>query len=564
MKRLLLLLALLLMVQGVSATNIIADDFQDGTNSYNREVYRNPTFGTGCSNYQDPDYAENRVLYQGAYTTCGLGSTSPAASYWAYTNIKPLASVTYVNVYFYNSSWTQIGSFDAPSSSGYRIEYKYIDGNILYYVNGVYSGVAVTSATLGGNIPVYIGLGDGGHSEPYLFDDIIIETNYLDRTVTDMVDSPPYTWTLQLDPSTLAYGLFNAAGTKIRTSPVYVRYVKNDTSSSTITMVNSVGTVVDSKGVSATRGVVSFNPGLLYTNSSPYGPVYFRIDGSVLSQGMMLSIVRSGASVAFNQASYTKGDTATVSYSIEGSYWDTGTYTYKIQTQDVFGNIWATNTITTQTGSVSVDFTDAEQGVYYAILIATPIAGGDAIWMNYDSAEVSAYMKYVGGIYDAESEAQITSNVTVNITQGSITDTIYTETGVYNSTNGLAFGTGSLTTFTVSATGYQTSVTSFTPMIAKTITKNITLIRSSPTCPTGICLGGLANETVYSRPVANVTIAVTNATYEESYSTSTNSVGWYNLGESDGVFFTNGRCYHVTASKTGYTGNTYLKCVVGT
>ena len=293
-----------------------------------------------------------------------------------------------------------------------------------------------------------------------------------------------------------------------------------------------------------------------------YGYYVTTISGSG-EYSAVIPYLGSGASVTFNQASYTRGDTAILSYSIEGGYWDTGAYTYKIQTQDVFGNVWETDTVTTQTGSVSVDFADADQGVYYAILIATPIAGGDAIWMNYDSAEVSGYMKFVGGIYDAENETQITENVTVIINQDGLSDTTYTETGVYNSTDGMAFGTGSLTTFTVSASGYQTQVSSFVPMIAKTIVKNITLPRDPPTCPTGICLGGLANETIYSRPVANVTIAITNATYSESYTTSTNSVGWYNLGESNGVFLTNGRCYHVTASKTGYTGNTYLKCVVG-
>lgn len=583
MKRLLLLLvALVIIVSPVCAvTSPIKTDFQD-TPYY---VSTPPGYATIFQGEWTLKSTLNQNVETGIIDTVGhnrvkiyhptVGSTSyiintyPVSSqftYAAFSEYADLPANSFATISLLDSSGSTIYTFSAISMSpGWnRIEVKMIGGQAKLYRNG---DLLLTSAVLAIN-PSYLYVSDSGNSGPsysYL-DDFVV--GYSDDST--IIGSLPSDWFIKFEASAPAStGLYkvnvsNPSMPILKNSNYYgVSYGRSTNASTTLQIIDPIGIVVGSYPVANMSGQATLPIATLYSDGAIRNGLW-RVSLADDAETSYFWVMGGGAEGAWSQESYTQGDTATFSYTILDSSWNAGTSTYRFDVLDVYGNVVDTQTISTQTGSKSVttDSTKYPSGVYYGAVIQT--TGGEDTWLAADDMEVSAYIKYVGGIYDAENETQITSNVTVTINQGSITDTKYTTTGVYNSTDGLAFGTGSLTTFTASAAGYQTSVTSFTPMIAKTITKNITLVRSSPTCPVGICLGGLANETIYSRPVANVTIAVTNATYGESYTTSTNSVGWYNLGESDGVFLTNGRCYSVTASKTGYTGNTYLKCVVGT
>ena len=567
MKRILLvIIALMLLAPGVVA---FKETFQDYSNDY-MYTYNDIGYGNGIAMVNTTTGDVIYKIVSGNY----LVNTNPqATTYFAFDYVR--ASYAVANIVLCDSTHAVIQAQGVTVPASYdgrgRIEVKITSGVPKYYLNG---NLYATGAAIASN-PVYIHLGNGGAvgSAYGYFDNIVYgETDHyvaasippnwtLLRDLLNPSANGVYAWNPNTDAwvSKSSYHFYEFASKEFNNTPSYLDIKHYMT-----------GTVVNTTTITYNRDTLDFNVPAFVETSTSVGATLpdglYSIGFRDSTQMETFTISSTGAVLNLDQTDYAAGSTATATYDIGAGYWDLSTYSYRVDFFDIYGNVISTSPVTAQSGTKTYTFKTTDNvGVYYAALIASPLSDSSTdYWFGYDVCELVGYIKYVGGIYDAESEAQITSNVTVTINQGSITDTIYTETGVYNSTDGLAFGTGSLTTFTVSAAGYQTSNTSFTPMIAKTITKNITLIRSSPTCPVGICLGGLANETIYSRPVPAVTIAVTNATYGESYTTSTNSVGWYNLGESDGVFFTNGRCYSVTASKTGYTGNTYLKCVVGT
>ena len=549
MKHILLALIILaLVLPFASATTIsLKEDFQ--TNG----SYVNNWISTTSPGIKVWDTYGHSYAYAGAGAV--VNRYAIAYTYAAYTQVTAGA----LTVALKDSTGASLYNYVNAGAPSGRYEFIITSGVCRVYRNGAW---IATSGALATN-PYYFYVQGATTSS---FDDFVV--GYVEDPV--IIGSLPSDWFIMFSASSPAStGLYmlnpyNSSAPFLKNSNYFgVSYGRGSNASTTLRVTDPTGSVMISQPVTNSSGELTL-PISSLASSGIIRNGLWRVSLADSATSGYFWVMGSGASGAWSQESYTQGDTATFSYTILDSSWNAGTSTYRFDVLDVYGNVVDTQSITTQTGSKSVttDSTKYPSGVYYGAVIQT--TGGEDTWLAADAMEVSAYIKYVGGIYDAESEAQITSNVTVTINQGSIADTTYTTTGVYNSTDGLAFGTGSLTTFTVSASGYQTSVTSFTPLAAKTIVKNITLIRSSPTCPVGICLGGLANETVYSRPVPAVTIAITNATYGESYTTSTNSVGWYNLGESDGVFFTNGRCYSVTASKPGYTGNTYLKCVVGT
>jgi hypothetical protein len=297
----------------------------------------------------------------------------------------------------------------------------------------------------------------------------------------------------------------------------------------------------------------------IINSGAPYGYYVTTIAGSS-EYSEVIPYIGYGASIAFDRDSYARGDNAIVTYSVDaGGYWDTAVYSYRLDTLDVYGNVVDTRSVTSQTGAKNVAFATSDPlGVYYTVLIATPIAGGSDIWMNYDYAELTGYLVFTGNVYDAETEAVIPV-ANVSIVQGTTAYNKVTSADGNYTTNA-AFYSGSSTSINVTASGYRQYTNSFTPLDAKTIGLNFTLLALTPT-HTGIALGGIARDTVYGRPIALPSVIAANATHAESYSTTGNSVGYYLIDEADAVFFTADRCYTVTGSKTGYGSASYLKCL---
>lgn len=74
-------------------------------------------------------------------------------------------------------------------------------------------------------------------------------------------------------------------------------------------------------------------------------------------------------------------------------------------------------------------------------------------------------------------------------------------------------------------------------------------------------LDGIMRDDVYGRPIPTYNVSITNTTFGESYSSTGNSVGFFMVDETDGVYLTANRCYLVAVNKTGYAANSTLKCV---
>jgi hypothetical protein len=253
--------------------------------------------------------------------------------------------------------------------------------------------------------------------------------------------------------------------------------------------------------------------------------------------------IGSGASIQFDRNTYSTGDTATVTYAITDGYWDTTTYAYTIDTQDIYGTIIDTQTVTTQTGTKSVEFSDTDVlGVYYTVLKATP-TGGAAIWMNYDAADLNAYITYSGYVMNAESGAVI-SGANLNVSQGSsYLETISAADGNWSSTNNWL--SNSAMRINTTAAGYVQDIRAFTALSAKAIAINISMMPDPPTS-VGVTIGGIVRDDQFGNPI-------TGATYHVGSNTATTNIaGFARVGS-----LVHGTVYDVYSTKTGYSDSTH-------
>jgi hypothetical protein len=262
-------------------------------------------------------------------------------------------------------------------------------------------------------------------------------------------------------------------------------------------------------------------------------------------------VISNGASVSWDKTDYPRGDTGIVTYAITDGYYDTGTYSYRIDTIDIFGNVKKTQTINSQTGTVTIPLTETTYptGVYYAEVIATK-SGTDYV-MNYAGMEVTGYIYFNGYVMNAET-GSVLSGVNINVTQGTSTKTSTSLTGgLWNSSNNWL--SGSPITLNTSLSGYTSDLLSITPPTAKSISLNISLI-PSPATSTGVSIGGVVRDNVYSNPITGASVVVRNTTSGEYQTKTTNIAGFY---RADNLY--SGRLYDIWSSKTGYGNSTVVQ-----
>jgi len=185
-------------------------------------------------------------------------------------------------------------------------------------------------------------------------------------------------------------------------------------------------------------------------------------------------------------------------------------------------------------------------------MIAAPVAGGDDLWMNYDTAELTGYMKFEGKVINGENETVI-NGANVSIWQGTTYFNHITSVDG-NYTTDAAFYSGATTYINVTADCFYQYTYSFTPLEAKTIPLNFTLTPLNPV-HSGLAVLGTDRDTTYGRPIPYATNTVYNTTYGESYSVTANGAGWYLLDAGDGAYLTDGRLYFVMGSKAGYSNS---------
>lgn len=252
----------------------------------------------------------------------------------------------------------------------------------------------------------------------------------------------------------------------------------------------------------------------------------------------------------WGSATYPNGSTATVSYSISPSYYDTATYNYEIKILDAYGSVKKTQTVSGSTGSISftMDSSTYADGVYYAELIAVTKSDSSEIVMNYGLTEVNSYIPITGYVVSQDNVAL--QGASVNVTQGTSTMVSVTNaSGYYSSSNNWL--SGSAINMTTNLSGYTTDYAAFSPLAADTITRNITLVNSTPVY-SGVAIGGVVEDDQYYSTITGATVYLRiNGTSGTPSTTTGNSAGYYIFNG-----LVNGTTYDVWSQKTGYGNST--------
>ena len=451
----------------------------------------------------------------------------------------------YGDATLYDSNKVEIYSFNAFSETG-RME-MIITGNIArFYINGKLKGA---SGALAVN-PSYVGWGGYNHVTARI-DDIVYGTSdglyvfgnpqtdvyYLKKDMVNPASNGFYTRTDTLISST------NMTSTWSKGNVTY-------TGNETVVLEN-----VDTGAIYGTRytnfaatGSVSWAlADEIFNSGAPYGRYSVTIPGTG-AYSEEIWYLGSGATISFDKSSYSGQDTATMTYSVLGGYWDTSTYSYTIDV--VSGTTGATmhsTAISSSSGTDSYTFTSTDPlGVYYAIVKATKHSDGSVIWMNYDYAELTSYVTIQGYINDAETGLPI-NNAHINITQSSIINNLTTiADGNYSATYYLS---GAPITINATASLHRQYTYTFTPLIAKTIYLNISLINTTPVV-NQLGIGGIAHDSAYGQPLPSVLATGTNIT---NVLTNTSTLtGYYLLGQWD---LLDKSYYNVSGSKAGYSNS---------
>ena len=456
----------------------------------------------------------------------------------------------------FNIMWSG-GAISHPSSP-FRIEVKIVGGQAYVYQNGV---LRDTSGVLAVN-PYYIGYGEwdqyggfgGGH---YDYDDMIwgdTENKFIFggpdysnfEIVRDMI-TPANSGLAHLNGIVISsYNMTTEYGYSNLTAPFSYPVVLQSVSS------GSTGTVYGTYTTTSAAGTIAW-PLVedLFLTNAPYGIYYTTIQGSGKISNE-IAYVANGASVAWGSKTYSQNDYAPITYAVSsGGYWDLTKYTYKIGIMDAYGSFVKNISVTSQTGTTAYQFTTSNTaGVYYAEFIATPISGGSDILMNFDYTTVSGYVKYSGWVNNAQTCAVI-SGANVSMVGSSTVNVLSAADGNYTASG---FLTGTSLAENVTASGYRQFKYTFTPLAAKSISLNISLVPNNPT-ETGSSIGGVDRDSTYGNPIPGATVYVVNNTYGTIYIKTTNNCGWYLCDAGSSCYLTSSRAYSVWAAITGYANS---------
>ena len=537
-----------------------------------------------------PGYSDTANVYTYGYSSylgSGLGywvtpNASGTSNYYAYTRQSTSNNPT--SFALFDSSRTLIYGYSydsevAAANVMHRVEilrsgtaiYTYLDGTL----NKTYTGVSGTSVyAFGfGSITEIAWGGINGYFDDLSFGD--------SPSTTALISVMPHSWYIKsdmIDPSNFA--MINSAGDQVYAdhfnvqwslgayadgwqasqNPPNNRYRIAITGADQYVVYNEY---INITAAGAATGIISIPMNQTYIGNSPlsYGQYLVRLyDGSAVKSTDYFYVIGTGATIAWGNPTYTIGSTAAITYSISSSYYDTATYTYKIEIIDIYGNIQKTQTINGQAGSISVslDSSTYSDGVYYAEIIATPKSGGSDIAMNYAATEINSYITLSGYVMNAETGATL-SGATVNVSQlsTSLVSTSDVNGSYSNNNNWLS---GSEINITTNLTGYTTDVNVFTPLTADAITLNISLIPSPPTY-SGIAIGGIVRDNQYHNVIPSATVyKITNVSRTGSGSATTNIAGYYRFDS-----LVNGTVYDIWSSKTGFANSTVeQKLAVGT
>jgi hypothetical protein len=273
-------------------------------------------------------------------------------------------------------------------------------------------------------------------------------------------------------------------------------------------------------------------------------------DGTAVKSQDYFYVLGTGATVTWGSPSYPTGSTATVSYSISSSYYDTATYNYEIKILDAYGTVKKTQTISGSSGSISftMDSSTYPDGIYYAEIIAVKKSDSSEVVMNYGITEINSYIPITGYVVDQNNVAL--QGASVNVTQGTSTlISVSNASGYYSSSNNWL--SGSQINMTTNLSGYATDYNLFTPLAADTVELNITLVADNRTY-SGVAIGGVNKDTQYHSTIPGATVYErVNGSSAAPAITTANAAAYYRFDN-----LVNGTVYDVWSSKAGYGNST--------
>lgn len=575
MKRLLVLAMLFLLVMPVCATiSPIKVDFQGAPPvsapawSYPFYLYEAHYNNSGYAGISSPDTTGHQTMglsndnlgrYGAWRTTNNELFTYAAWSEYGWANGG--AAYQVITLYYQDGST----AWDIPSISGPLVWGRWevvMSGNTAY----IYLNDAVVTSKLLTQNPAGIRVygGSGGWSWPaFYYDDFVI--GYAsDATVIGTIPSNYFILYDSVSPaSTGLYRLNTTPGgppVLINSNNFGLSYGRPFGSATTLQLINPSGSVHKTYPVYNMSCQVTLPISDLQDAYGNIAQGRWSVSLADDAETSYFYAMAGGATVGWNANEYLQEDTASITYSITDGYW--GTYdSYRIDIIDIYGTVKKTESVTTQTGTKTLTFDSTyDPGVYYAAIIGTD--GGVDTWLNYDSAELLAYIAFSGNVYNAETTLPL-NGATVSVIQSGLSSvTLSSGSGNYSTVSGTAFGTGASMNITVSATGYTTYNYTFVPIVARSIPLDFALVPSPPTF-TGQAISGVTRDSTYGNLIPSTNVAIVNTTYGESYAITANSRGYYLLDETDGAFLLSGRCYLITGSKTGYGTRSYTKCIAG-
>ena len=570
MKRLLLILALLLMVVGVQG---LALDFQNPSD-FTEQITCWGDAGTRCSWAQSATGANSYLTTSKSewpYEACmGVVSQTPLimdySAATATTGIPTPYAMTGCAV-LYDVAGNVMGTLHPGSGVG-RYEVNVVGGNASLYYNGVWQQ-SVAGLTQN---PHYVGWGSygslyfGWHTGVG-WDDIIWGSSQPlldtapDKYILGMPETGYFLMKDILNPA--ASGFYRSNGTGL---PVLIAsnsftstFGKGNGNNESITLSSPTGGVVQTQySGTAYAGTIAWNLTDFFNSGANYGLYQTDMTNAFLPSDY-IPYIGNGASIAFDKVSYAVGEDAVITVVVSDSYYDLATYSYHVVIQDVWGTVISDQPITfsasPHTGTVSYTWlsTNAE-GAYYGIIYAHRLSDHTDLMMNYDVADLSSNLIVNGFVKSAETTSGI-SGATVNITQGITTDSV--SSGVDgNYTSSSTFSANIPTTIVAGKSGYESYSHTFTPLMAGSISINLTLMPTTPTF-SGVALGGIARTPPYNRTIDSATITITNA--NATYTATTNSAGYYIKN-----YMRPNEWWNIWGSKTGFGNSSiYNKLVVG-
>lgn len=553
MKSLLLLLALCLLIGSVSATSL---NFQSGSDMNQINV----SWGSSPVTWVESTTGANNYVLVPPKTTTGaylINSVGSPTAYAAATCISDNGNGVYIKLY--DSSGTMIGSEYLSSGAG-RYEVIVSGGIPSIYKNGI----LVSSGAVMPTNPSYVGFGAGGFASS-LWDDFVYGAD--NKYIAGIPEQNAFFIKKDMvNPS--ASGLYNTtSGTLVSSNTMYTTWGRSNVSyagNESIYLINAdTGTIYETHYTgTASYGTITWDIGTsIIASGAPYGRYQIRFNDYYSTE---IAYIADGAEINFDKASYSQQDQAIITYTIDGAYWDTSTYTYAMKIYR--GNDWSVasaQSITASSGTFTYTFTTSDtQGEYYAVIEAIPNVGGNAIWMNYDYAALNAYVTF-NWCLNNES-VMVQSGANVSLSQNSIVSN--TITGANGCGNSTGFFTGIPLTINITKPGYFQYYVQFTPMVARTIGTatvpfNFTINSTTPAF-TGLGVAGVDRTGVltgtmitsgYGEPIPSATCYLINQTNGESYSTTANGAGWYKFDETTGAYLTTKRPYDLWCEKIGYS-----------